>query len=166
MLGKKTLFAAGLVALIAAPVSALAFGGGPGGHEGGGPPPMMMLLKTANLTTDQQTQVHQILQAGKGQIRPLFQQLHTIDEQIASKLLGSGTVTASDFTALEQQKSQIQQQIDQNMINTSLQIRNLLSPTQLTAVSQTNQKLESLHQQIESLMNQSGGDNPAPAPQD
>ena len=165
MLGKSTLFAAGLAALIAAPVSALAFGGGgPGGHGMGGPPPMMMLLRTANLTAEQQTQVHQILQTGKGQIKPLFQQLHSIDEQIASKLLSPGSVSAYDFTALEQQKSQIQQQIDQTMINTSLQIRGLLSATQLSAVSQTNQKLESLHQQIESLMNQ-GGDNPPP-PQD
>src|SRR5580658_1820363 len=125
MLGKRTLIAAGLAALVAAPMTARAFGGPGGGHGMGGPPPMMMLLKTANLTTDQQASVHQIMETNKGQMKPLFQQLHSIDQQIAAKLLGTGSVSASDFTALEQQKEGVQQQIDQNMITTSIQIRNL-----------------------------------------
>ncbi|HUA35737.1 MAG TPA: periplasmic heavy metal sensor [Candidatus Binataceae bacterium] len=169
MVGKKTLFAAGLALLVAAPVTAARAFGGFGGHggPGGGPPPMMMLLRSANLTSDQQTQVHQILSANRTQIHSLFQQMHGLDEQIATKLLGPGTVSAADFSSLETQKAAIQQQLDALMISTAIQVRNVLTPTQISTMAQTNQKLESLHQQIEALMGPGpGGDQPPPPPQD
>ncbi len=168
MIGKKTIFAAGLALLVAAPVTARAFGGfGGHGGPGGGPPPLMMLLRSANLTSDQQTQVHQILSSNKTQLHSLFQQMHGIDEQIASKLLGPGTVSPSDFSSLQTQKAGIQQQIDALMISTAIQVRNVLTPTQISAMAQTNQKLESLHQQIEALMGPPpGGDQPPPPPQE
>jgi len=170
MVGKKTIFAGGLALLMATPLTARAFGGfmGHGGMGGpAGPPPLMMLLRSANLTSDQQTQVHQILSANRGQIHSLFQQMHGIDEQIATKLLSSGTVSASDFSSLEQQKAGIQQQIDTLMISTAIQVRNVLTPAQISQMAQTNQKLENLHQQIEALMGPPpGGDQAPPPPQE
>jgi Spy/CpxP family protein refolding chaperone len=132
------------------------------GH--GGPPPLMFLLRTANLTAQQKTQVRKIMRAGHSQVKPLFEQLHSIDEQIASKLLGKSKVSASDFTALEQQKAKIQQQIDQNMIDTSIQIRNLLTPAQLSKMAETHEKLESLHKQIQALLGPGGNPPPPPPP--
>ncbi len=164
MLGKTTIFAAGLVLLAALPAAAHGFGPGPGpvSISSGGPISMIMLLHNANLTAEQQQQIHTIMHNNHQQMQSLFQQLQSIDQQVSALLLGSNNVTQSDFTALEQQKSQIQQQIDQNMINTALQIRALLTPTQLSAAAATSAKLQSLHQQIEQLMSPNGN-TPPPA---
>jgi Spy/CpxP family protein refolding chaperone len=162
MLGKMTILAAGLALLAAVPAAAHGMGGGPP-MGGDGPMPIMMLLHNANLTSEQQDQIHTIMHSNHQQMESLFQQLHSIDQQVSAKLLGSTAVTASDFTALEQQKAQIQQQIDQNMINTALQIRGVLTATQLSTAASTNAQLESLHQQIEQLLNPNGS-NPPPPP--
>jgi Spy/CpxP family protein refolding chaperone len=167
MFRKTTLFAAGLLLLAALPVAAHGFGGpgGPGGPGAGGPPPIIVLLRSANLSSDQQNQIHTIMHTSHQQIGPLFEQLHSIDEQISAKLLGTASVTATDFSALEQQKSQIQQQIDENFINTAIQVRGVLSPAQLATAASTNQQIQSLHQQIEKLLNPNG-DTPPPPPGD
>ena len=162
MYGKRTLLALGLAALVAAPTTALAFGG-MGGHGGMGGPPMMMLLRTANLTSQQQTQVQQILSSNHAQMHSLFQQMHSVNEQIAALLTSTNPVALSDFTALEQQKLNLQQQIDNNMISTAISIRGVLTPTQLSNLQTTSQKLQALHQQIEALMGPAG-DNPPPPP--
>jgi Spy/CpxP family protein refolding chaperone len=162
------MLAAGLLLLAAIPVAAHGMGG-PGGFGGpgpGGPMPLMMLLHNANLTSDQQQQIHTIMHNNHAQMQSLFQQLRSIDEQISAKLLGAASVTASDFTALEQQKSQIQSQIDKNMINTSLLVRGVLTPAQLASAASTNQQLQRLHQQIEQLLNPNGSNPPPPPPGD
>jgi len=166
MFVKSTIVAALLTLLAAVPGAAHDMGGGPATIATGGPMTMMMLLHNANLTADQQNQIHTIMHNNRQQMKNLFEQLHSIDQQVAAKLLGSAAVTASDFTALEQQKSQIQQQIDQNMINTSLQIRALLTPAQLSAAAATNQQIEILHRQIEALLNPNAGNSPPPPPGD
>src|SRR5215469_11931331 len=84
-------------------------GPGPGRNfmflsAGGGPPmpppiipPIMMGLQAAHLTADQQSQMSRIMQSNHAQIAPLIEQLHSIHEQIANKLLAPGTVIANDL---------------------------------------------------------------------
>jgi Spy/CpxP family protein refolding chaperone len=147
---------------IAAAIPAAAFaqphGHGPGG--GGGPMsmPMMMLLRHVNLTADQQTQVHQLMDANFAQAQPLIMQLHSIHDQIADKLLSPGSVTTADLTPLQQQASQINQQLDQDMLATALKIRGVLTPAQLAQASDLHGKLKSLRTQFQTLM----GDEPTP----
>lgn len=156
---KRWALALGLIVVTAVPVSALAFGGG--GHEmghggGGGMMPLMMLLKHVNLTSDQQSQIHQIMQANWQQSKPLVQQLHSIHEQIATELLSSGNVTASNFTSLQNQAEQARQQLDQNMLATALKVRGVLTSSQLAQAASLHSQLESLHQQMEALLDNGG----------
>ena len=163
MFKRKMLLGAGVVVLLAIAVTSyshegpMGFGGfGFGGFEFGGPhpgpPPFMMLLKSANLTDGQKTKVHEILKSSRGEMEPLFDQLHSLHQQMANKLLTPGAVTVDDLTPLQQQATQIHEQIGHNMLSTAIQIRNLLTPEQLARVAQTHQKLESLHAQMEELM--------------
>ena len=124
------------------------------GFGGGMPVPLMMILKQANLTPEQQNQVHQIMSANWTAAKPLIQRLHSIHQQIADKFLSTGSVTTADFTPLQQQESQIHQQLDQQMMNSALQIRGLLTPDQLAKVSNLHNQLESLRQQIRTLLGQ------------
>ena len=61
-------------------------------------------------------------------------------------------MTAADLAPLEQKAIRYQQQIDRNMIETALAIRNVLTPEQVSRLAQVHQQLQSLHQQIRNLM--------------
>jgi periplasmic protein CpxP/Spy len=144
---------------LAAAIPVAAFGSGMGLHMlmmggpgGGMPMPMMMLLHHVNLSTDQQAQVHQIMDANFTQARPLMQQLHSVHDQIAEKLLTPGTVTTSDLAPLQQQESQIHQQLDQQMLATALKIRGVLSASQLAQAADLHAKLKALRDQMQALL--------------
>ena len=122
------------------------------GGMGGGDAHFMMLLKSANLTSAQHAQVRQILKGEHQQMKSVFEGFHAVHEQIADKLFAPGTLTAADLAPLEQKAVRYQQQIDRNMIETALAIRNVLTPEQLSRLAQTHQQLQSLHQQIRNIV--------------
>lgn len=126
------------------------------GHESS---PFMALLKSANLTPTQHAQVRQILQSDRAQMKPLMEQFHALHEQIAAKLFSAGTVSASDLAPLTQKASRIQQQIDQNMVDTALAVRNVLTADQLSRLAQVHQQLQNLHEQIRNLMGSESEDS-------
>jgi Spy/CpxP family protein refolding chaperone len=128
------------------------------GGPGGAPLPMslMMIIKQANLSQEQQTKVHQIMSSSFAQAQPLMNQLHDIRDQIGDKLMSTDTVSASDIEPLQQQENQIQQQLDDQMLSAALQIRGLLTPTQLTQAAALHNKLKSLRQQMDALMGNNG----------
>jgi periplasmic protein CpxP/Spy len=119
-------------------------------HEGGSP--FMMLLRSANLTSAQKSQVHDILHSERQQMKSVYQQMHAIHEQIAEKLLSSGSVTPAQLAPLEQKMSKYQQEIDQSMVDTALSIRGVLTADQISRLAQVHEQLKSLHSQIQSLM--------------
>ncbi|HLW71620.1 MAG TPA: periplasmic heavy metal sensor [Candidatus Binataceae bacterium] len=134
---------------------------GPAGFGRTMPMPMMMLLRHVNLSAAQQTQVQQLMEANSTQAQPLMTQLHSIHDQIADKLLSSGSVTATDIAPLQQQASQVHQQLDQDMLATALKIRAVLTPAQLAQASELHGKFKSLRAQFQTLM----GDEPPPPPE-
>ena len=119
---------------------------------GGGDSHFMMLLRSANLSPAQHAQVRQILKGEREQMRSVYEGVHAVHEQLAAKLLTPGAVTAADLAPLEQKASRYQQQIDRDMVDTALAIRNILTPEQIARLSQVHQQLQSLHQQIQNLM--------------
>ncbi|HVN88415.1 MAG TPA: periplasmic heavy metal sensor [Candidatus Binataceae bacterium] len=161
MLFKKFLMSLCFAAACAIPAAAFAqpFHHGCGEGPGGGHMPMMMLLRNVNLTADQQAQVHKIMDANFTEARPLMKQLHSIHEQIADKLMGSGNVSEADLTPLQTQENQVRQQLDQQMMATALKIRGVLTPAQLAKASELHTKMKALHAQMEALM---GEDGPPP----
>src|ERR1035437_6435045 len=75
----------------------------PGGRRGGPPPippPLMMALRAANLTADQKKQVHDIMESSRTSTASQMEQMHSIRDQIADKLLSSGSVSASALAPL------------------------------------------------------------------
>jgi len=134
------------------------------GHGGGSMHDglFMMLLKSANLTPAQHAQIKEILQSEKAQIKPVTRQFHALHEQIADRLLTAGPVSAADLAPLTQKAFRLQQQIDQNMVDTALAIRNVLTPEQISRVSKVHAQLETLHTQIQNLMGSEPGDMAEP----
>ncbi len=165
----KIAMAAGLLALAAAgPAMAHGHCGGEG--PGGGfrfghlPPPLMMTLRAANLTSAQKDQVHKILDSSRAQSKPVFEKLHAIHEQVADKLLSSGKVTMADLAPLMKQEAQLHDQLHQQMMETALKVRAVLTPDQLKKVADVNAKLKEIHKEIQSLMGPPPSDQPSVPP--
>lgn len=117
-------------------------------------PPFLFLLRSARLTPEQRQQVRQILRSHAAQNRMRFARLRRLRGEIADKLLGSAPVSASDLVPLERQVVQTEQQVRLNMINSALAIRKVLTPGQLSRVSELHQQLTHLRARFEALLGQ------------
>ncbi len=138
----------------------------PRGGIGGPPapplvPPFMLALRSANLTSEQQTKLREILDSSRPESESMLKELHSIHQQIADKLLSSGTVTESDLAPLTRRAGQLEEKMQQQSIATALKIRAILTPEQLAKMSTFNQRMSSIHSQIEALM---GGKMAPPEP--
>jgi Spy/CpxP family protein refolding chaperone len=156
MFGKKTLSAVFCAALIS--VSAMAQDAGPGGaggfeHHHGGMGHGLGFLRGVTLTDAQQAQLHEITHANWTQIKPVMKQLRAIHGQIIDQLAGAGAVNAAQLGSLQQQASQLRSQIDAQNLNMAIQVRGILTPTQIAQAAQLHQQLGALHDQERSLMN-------------
>ena len=125
------------------------------------PPPLMMALRTANPTDDQKKQIHDILESSRKNTAAQMEQMRSIRDQIADKLLSAGTVSPSDLTPLLAQQSTLQQQLDTQMIATAIQIRGVLTADQLTKMAAAHEKLKQIHSQIDAIL---GPPDAPPAP--
>jgi Spy/CpxP family protein refolding chaperone len=123
----------------------------------GGP----MMLGTLGLTSDQKTQVHQIMSTLRTNLEPLFEQLHQGHAQITTKLLAPGPVTMADLSPILTQNDSIQQQIEQQKMAAVLQVRSLLTADQLSKAATVQQKLQQIHAEMKALFNNG---QPTPEP--
>ena len=155
---RKWMLATSLVALL--PLGAMAEGGPGGGHWHGRHGRDLAFLAGVPLTDQQQEQIHQLLHAGFEQIKPLRQQIHDLHRQVGDALAGSGSVDQGQLTGLEQQIAQLRGQIDQQRLETALQVRALLTPEQLAQAAQAHQQLRSLREQIRGVLSPSQGGSP------
>jgi Spy/CpxP family protein refolding chaperone len=122
---------------------------GMGGMHGS---PFLMLLQSADLTPAQQSQIQLILNSNKAQMEALHAQLQSVHEQFAAKLLGQGGVTAADLKPLVQEATRAETALTQNMADTAVAVRNVLTPEQVKKLADVHRKLHSLHNQIRGLM--------------
>ena len=149
--------------LMAVPSAAQGMGGMGMGHGGGmmgmHGSPFMMLLKQANLTSSQQQQVQLILNSDRAKMEGIHKQLFAVHEQISGKLFGPGAVTSADMKPLVQQASRLESELNQNMADTAIAIRNVLTADQIKRLAEVQQKLHSLHAQMQGLMGHPGPDD-------
>jgi len=148
--------------LMATPSTAQGMGMGHGGMMGmhGGGSPFMMLLKSANLTPAQQQQVQLILNSDRAKMEGIHKQLFALHEQISAKLFGAGALTSADLKPLVQQASRLESELNQNMADTAVAIRNVLTADQIKHLAEVQQKLHSLHAQMQGLMGHQGPGGP------
>ena len=122
---------------------------GPGGE--------LVPLLFSVLTDAQKDQAHQILQSNRDTMKGLFEQLHAADQQLATKLLATGNVTQADLEPALTQIAGLRAQVADNEAAVALQVRALLTPAQLSTLSQNFQKMTALRQQERQLLGKDGG---------
>jgi periplasmic protein CpxP/Spy len=133
----------------------MGWGWGGGGAEGG---PMMLhlMLRNAGLNDAQQAQVRQILAAHRPQFRAIRGQIGTLQRQLADALYAPGAVKPEDLTATTQQIAHLRDHLAQEALQTALEVRAVLTPEQLTKVSELRQRMRELRMEMRKLMG--GGD--------
>lgn len=148
MLGTFVLTTSIMASSVAAQMPMRARGpGGPGGGVMLGVP-----LHALNLTPDQQSQARSILSTYRASTRPIVDQLRQAHASLSDKLLTSGQVQTADIQSQLQQISQLRGQLLQLSAQATVDIRNLLTPDQLTSAAQTKDKLRDLQSQIHQLL--------------
>jgi Spy/CpxP family protein refolding chaperone len=141
--------------------------GGPGGPPPGGPsgPPAMMMfgaegpgpllpliLHQAKLTSEQHEKVRKILDADREQLRSLFAQLDRANQQLSSKLFASQDVKLDDLMPEIDRTSALRRQLMEQGVKTTLAVRAVLTPEQLTRVTEVKQKMDKLQAEMRQLM--------------
>jgi len=132
------------------------WGGGRGGMamEGHGRGGMIfpLLLRAVGPTPEQEAKVAEIMRRHRANLEPLFQQMHAAHDDLASKLLAPGTVTAADVAPAVQRLGQIRQQLMQEWVQAALEARAVLTPDQLVKAAQVKQQLNQLRAQMEKIL--------------
>jgi Spy/CpxP family protein refolding chaperone len=137
------------------------------GFQGGGWEPgehLMQLVRKANLTSQQKTQIHEIMAAAKAQQKQLRTQNKAIHEQLADKLLAASTPKLADFSAMTQQMEQVHSQQITLGLQTAIQIRALLTPAQVTHIAQIHQQLSNLNAQRSAVLQEDDDVNDVTVP--
>ncbi len=116
-----------------------------GGH--GGDHRLFGLLDGVTLTDSQTQQIHADIKAGFAQARSTMQSLHAVEEQMATAMTASGTPTAASLAPLLQQEETLRAQLDQDRLAVALQVRQVLTASQLAQAAQVHSQLAALHQQ-------------------
>jgi Spy/CpxP family protein refolding chaperone len=110
-----------------------------------------LLIRGANLTTDQQAQVRQIMANHRATFRDLLSQLRASQDQMANKIFSTARLQEADLAPHVQQISQLRNQLAEQGLRVVLEIRGVLTSEQLAKASQLKSQMDSLHSQIRSL---------------
>ncbi|HUE31004.1 MAG TPA: periplasmic heavy metal sensor [Verrucomicrobiae bacterium] len=124
---------------------------GPGGMDG---PAMMLplLLRSANLTDEQQTQVHKIMADRRAQTRALFREMRTAQGALLDKLFTPGDLKADDLKSEMDRLTRTKMQLMDHALTTALDIRKVLTPEQLARTAKIKDRMRTLHDQMQELM--------------
>lgn len=128
---------------------------GAGGIMGPGPGAgrmLPMLLQAANLTAEQKRRVQKVNATHRQTFQELLSQLTAAHKEMADKLFAPGEVRARDLTPQMQRILALRSQLIQEGINVVLEIRRVLTPEQLERVSQVRERMETLQDEMRSLV--------------
>lgn len=110
------------------------------------------LLRSANLTPDQTTKMHEILKTRRVTAQSIVQQLRQAQQDLADRLLAPGAVALGDLQPLLDRIAQLRGQLVQNSAQGTLEIRALLTADQLAKAADTKDKLRQLRNEMHQLL--------------
>ena len=114
-------------------------------HRGGGG--LSLLMRAAQLTPDQRTQVHSIMQANRATFKDIFSQLGPLRQKLNSQLFSTGTADPN----LLSQISSLQNQVAQARLTVFQQVWQLLNSAQQTQVASVYSQLQAANAQRRSM---------------
>jgi len=134
------------VTAVAVLFTTTAYAQGPHGHRGGWGD--AAILRAVGLSDAQKTQIRQIFANHRPTLQSLRQQLMAVQGQLRDKLYSATPPTAADLAPV----NQLRDQLAAERLALSVEIRNVLTPDQLTKAAQIRQQLKDLRQQQRQLL--------------
>ncbi len=113
---------------------------------------LWLMIRAAGLSADQQAKVRTILGSHRAAMRPVITQLRQSQQELGAKLLAPGQVQVSDLQPQLLRISQLRDQLAQDSAQAALEVRAVLTPDQLTKVTQTKERLRQLREEMRQLM--------------
>lgn len=153
-----------IVGIVVAGIVALSLGalpahgqrrGGMGwrGMMGDGPGMLLpVLLKGANLTPDQDAQVHQIMATHRPVFQTLFSQLRTAHEELADKLYGPNEVDVAELNTQIDHVNQLREQLLREGLKLALEVRGVLTPEQRAKAAEVKDRIRTLRGEMRGLL--------------
>ena len=82
---------------------------------------LMMLMRIAQLSDDQKAQAHQIMKDAREQSKPMVQQIRSLKQQLAERMIAPGALQLSDLAPLRQQIRDLQIEVDDRALGAMMQ---------------------------------------------
>jgi Spy/CpxP family protein refolding chaperone len=95
--------------------------------------------------------VHSILKAAMTQNKPLMEQMHQLREQHITLILTAGS-TKAQLASVVHQEENVRDQLDNARLGMALQLRDVLTPAQLSQAADLHTKMEALHEQEHEML--------------
>jgi Spy/CpxP family protein refolding chaperone len=108
---------------------------------------LSLLMRAAQLTADQKTQVHSIMQANRSTFRDIFSQLGPLRQKLNSQLFSTGTADPSILSQI----NSLQSQLAQARLSVFQQVWQLLNSTQQSQVASVYSQLQASNAQRRSM---------------
>jgi Spy/CpxP family protein refolding chaperone len=113
-----------------------------------------MLLRGVDLTDTQKAQVNEIMASHRSAIRDLLAEMRTVQSDIESKLLSAEYVEETDLTSQIQQLSQLRNQLADENLKITLEIRKLLTPEQLAQAARYREQMQARWSEMKEQLRQ------------
>ena len=101
-----------------------------------------MLLRGVDLTDAQKGQVKEIITNHRSTVRDLLTQMRTIQSDIETRLVSAENVEEADLTPQIQDLSQLRNQLADENLKITLEIRKLLTPEQLAQAARNREQMQ------------------------
>ena len=160
-----------LVAMMMAGSIALADGGAPGDvlftlpvpppdgfgiqffADGPGPGPMLPLfLHRADLTPEQRATIHKVLEGNRAELQKLLTRLEQANEGLSAKLFAARELALADVEKEVAEVSELRRRLMVQGLETTLQIRAIMTPEQLAKVAAVKTRMDKLHAEMRGLL--------------
>ena len=126
---------------------------GPGRILEDGPGMLLpLVLKCIDLSEGQENRVLEIMAAHRATFRTLFSELQATYKDLADKLFAPGNVRAEDFTIPMQRMAQLREQLAQEGLKVAIEVRDVLTPEQLTKAAEIKDRMRALHTEMRGLL--------------
>ena len=123
----------------------------PGPAAAGNPSKLSVLLRGLALSVAQRGQIRQIVAAHRPRFEALSARLRTAQDELDGRLYGPDPVTVAELAPLAQQVTQLRHELVQESLRVTLEVRAVLSPEQLAALTDRAQRLRQLRGELRSL---------------
>lgn len=121
------------------------------GFEGVGPI-LPMILRHADLTPEQHEKIREILSGDRETLRQLFERLERANQELSARLFGVNELTLGDLESQISEIGKARRGLLEQGVKTTLAIRSVLTPEQLTKVIELQQRIDRLQAEMQELM--------------